>query len=216
MSRPIAPEHVGATPFPAGHLGGNPVFVQTGATTPVVYRRPSGATLLTVRLSSGAATNEAEFSSVAYPGTATFDSASAAADTITFTAPHGLQTGDGPYQLTQVGALPGGLAESTNYWVYVVDATTIQLCANRSNAIRKDGSNMDGDVDRPTVIDLTTNGSGANTLDAVMPAELSANGSSDIFSLLAGFESRTYHFSAPESMTVRLSAAGVKLQLWWS
>jgi hypothetical protein len=56
------------------------------------------------------------------------------ANEITVTG-HGLNTGDGPFQLTTSGTLPTGLALATNYWVVVVDANTLQLSTTLANAI---------------------------------------------------------------------------------
>ena len=59
-----------------------------------------------------------------------------AADTLTITT-HGLTTGDGPFALTTDGTLPAGLSEKPIlYWVFVVDANTLQLTTGgRINAL---------------------------------------------------------------------------------
>lgn len=73
-------------------------------------------------------------------------------------AGHGLLTGDGPAAVRNVGgALPGGLAAVTDYWVIRVDANTIKLATSSSNA-------MAG-----TAVDLTTAGSGSNILEVGIP-----------------------------------------------
>lgn len=80
-----------------------------------------------------------------------FDAVVNATDKITLTG-HALETGDGPVQLTTSGVLPAPLAVSTDYWVIKVDANTIKLATTLSRALAG------------TAIDLTTDGSGTNTL----------------------------------------------------
>ncbi len=48
---------------------------------------------------------------------------------------HGLQTGDGPIQLTTSDTLPTGLALLTDYYVIKKDAGTIQLALTRAGAL---------------------------------------------------------------------------------
>lgn len=68
-------------------------------------------------------------------------------------AGHGYLTGDGPVQVSNVGgALPAGLSALTDYWVIKLDANTFKLAASLSLA-------MAG-----TPIDITTNGTGTQTL----------------------------------------------------
>jgi len=66
---------------------------------------------------------------------------------LTITA-HGLNTGDGPAAVFagSGGAIPGGLAPVTNYWVIKIDANTIQLASSSANAMSN------------TAIDITSNG----------------------------------------------------------
>lgn len=52
---------------------------------------------------------------------------------VTITA-HGLKTGDGKVRLTTTGALPTGLAVSTNYWIIVIDVNTIAFATSLANA----------------------------------------------------------------------------------
>ena len=215
MSRAISPEHAGALNFPTDLTGGSPVYTHVGAQA-AVYRRPDGATTLTMLFSSATSTHTAQLSPIAFPGAATFSSADASADTVTMTGSHGLVTGDGPYQLTEVGTLPPGLAEATDYWVYVVSATVVQFCASRSNAIRKDRSSMDGEIDAPIAVDITGANTGSNTLDSGIPAVTATTGTGKTFTLIAGFESRPHVFTAPEVITVDGSAAGARIQFWWS
>lgn len=51
-------------------------------------------------------------------------------------AAHGLQTGDGPFQVSNAGgALPAGLAAATDYWVIRIDANTFYLATSRALAL---------------------------------------------------------------------------------
>lgn len=66
---------------------------------------------------------------------------------------HGYLTGDGPVQASNVGgALPAGLAASTNYWVIRIDANTFELATSQANAFAG------------TAITITTNGTGTQTV----------------------------------------------------
>lgn len=68
---------------------------------------------------------------------------------------HGLETGDGPINVSNAGgALPTGLAAATAYYVIKVDANTLKLATSLSNAYAG------------TAINLTTNGTGTQTLAA--------------------------------------------------
>jgi hypothetical protein len=76
----------------------------------------------------------------------------ATANTLTITA-HGIPANHGAVRLSNAGgALPGGLAIDTDYWVIVVDANTVKLATSAANAIAG------------TAIDLTSVGTGAHTL----------------------------------------------------
>lgn len=80
-----------------------------------------------------------------------------ATDQITVTA-HGLNTGDGPAAVyTPDGAIPGGLAAVTDYWVIKVDANTLKLASSSSNAVAG------------TAIDITDAGSGTLQLLLGLP-----------------------------------------------
>jgi hypothetical protein len=73
-------------------------------------------------------------------------------DQLAITA-HGQFTGDGIATVSNSGgALPGGLAAGTNYWEIVVDADHIKLATTQANALAG------------IAIDLTSNGSGTQTL----------------------------------------------------
>lgn len=89
--------------------------------------------------------------------------ASSVTDKLTATD-HGLLTGDGPVQVSNSGgALPTGLAAVTNYWAIVVDTNNVKLATSFTNAIAG------------IAIDLTTNGTGTQTLactaSTVRPAD---------------------------------------------
>ncbi len=76
---------------------------------------------------------------------------------LTITA-HGLVTGDGPATPRNVGgALPAPLVALTEYWIIRVDANTIKLATSQANAIAG------------TAVNLTTNGTGTNTLEIGIP-----------------------------------------------
>lgn len=88
---------------------------------------------------------------------------------------HPLQTGDGPVRAANAGgALPGGLAAATDYWVIFVDINNFKLATSFANA-------MAG-----VAIDITTFGSGTQTLlsqsgtkratDATITRNLAVNG----------------------------------------
>lgn len=84
----------------------------------------------------------------------TFTATSGTPGSLTATA-HGLQTGDGPVRVSNSGGgLPGGLASGTDYWVIVVDANTLRLAVDRTNALRA----------TPIPVTITSNGTGTQTL----------------------------------------------------
>ncbi len=67
-------------------------------------------------------------------------------------AAHTLQTGDGPFQLTNSGgALPAGLSTLTDYWIIRLDANTFQFATSLANALAG------------TFVNFTTNGTGTHT-----------------------------------------------------
>lgn len=77
-----------------------------------------------------------------------------AADDLVNIADHGLATGDGPFQASNVGgALPAGIVAATNYWVIRDTAGTLKLATSRANA-------MAG----APVADITDAGTGVHTL----------------------------------------------------
>ncbi len=98
-------------------------------------------------------------------------------DTLTFGAAHGLETGDGPVRVSGAG-LPTGLSAGTDYYVVKVSATVIKLATSLTNALAG------------TIIDLTTDGSAAQTLSdhttTVSPYDgivVTADAAGDWFSL---------------------------------
>lgn len=71
-------------------------------------------------------------------------------------AGHGLQTGDGPVQLTNSGgALPAGLSTATDYWIIKIDANTFYLATTLALALAG------------TFLSITGNGTGTHTLSDV-------------------------------------------------
>lgn len=78
-----------------------------------------------------------------------------ATNTLTAAA-HGLQTGDGPIQLTTTGTLPAGLALLTNYYVIKVDANDFKLALTRAGALAG------------TAVALSDDGTGTHTLSDVV------------------------------------------------
>jgi len=70
-----------------------------------------------------------------------------------FAAPHELETGDGPFQLTNSGgALPAGLALLTDYYIIAADSDSISLAESRALALEG------------VEIDITGAGTGTHTL----------------------------------------------------
>lgn len=108
----------------------------------------------------------------------TFVVASQAQGELTITT-HGLNTGDGPVQVSNSGgALPTGLALATNYYVIKVDANTIQLATSLANALAG------------TFIVLSSNGTGTQTetpqagaLSPVLGLTVTGSAAGDWFSL---------------------------------
>lgn len=69
---------------------------------------------------------------------------------------HGKDTGFGPVRLTTSGALPGGLATGTNYWMIVLSADTFRLASSKANALAG------------VAIEVQDAGSGTNQMRATM------------------------------------------------
>lgn len=77
-------------------------------------------------------------------------------DEIMTAAAHGLETGDGPIQVSNSGGgLPAGLTAATDYYVIKIDANTFYLATTRANALA--GTNLL----------ITTDGTGTQTLSDV-------------------------------------------------
>lgn len=85
------------------------------------------------------------------PNAATF-TAAPATDLLTSTA-HGFTTGLKGQVTNSGGGLPAGLSGSTDYFVVVIDANTYKLATSLANATAA----------VPTVIDITTDGTGTQT-----------------------------------------------------
>lgn len=83
--------------------------------------------------------------------------ANATTDVATFAGGHGLQTGDGPFYLSAVTALPVGLNPNTPYWVTVTGATTLKFATSRANAVNV----------APVNVDMTDTGTGALSMARV-------------------------------------------------
>ncbi len=67
---------------------------------------------------------------------------------------HGMETGDGPFQLTNSGGgLPAGLATATDYWCIRISANVLKVASSYANAIAL------------TEVTFTTDGTGTHTLD---------------------------------------------------
>lgn len=89
-------------------------------------------------------------------GSHTF-TANSGTDELTVTA-HGLSTGDGVMNTSNSGgALPSPLIAATPYFAIVTGANTFKLATSRSNALSG------------VAIDLTTNGTGTNSIVGVSP-----------------------------------------------
>ncbi|HSN26959.1 MAG TPA: hypothetical protein VLT45_11750 [Kofleriaceae bacterium] len=111
-----------------------------------------GANTPNLDVAAGTMTNERRTFTSAELTAATFTyTADATTDLITKVA-HGLQTGDGAFTTSNTGgALPGGLATLTSYYVIKVSADTFRVATSIANAYAN------------TYVDITSNGSGTNT-----------------------------------------------------
>lgn len=101
----------------------------------------------TVYSKAGAAGTGSITKSVTTPGTAS--SVNLTTDRVTITA-HGQVTGS-KGQMTTSSALPTGLSTSTDYYIIVIDANTVQFASSLANAVAG------------TAIDLTNAGVGTQT-----------------------------------------------------
>jgi hypothetical protein len=77
-------------------------------------------------------------------------------------ASHGLQTGDGPFRVSNSGgALPAGLSATTDYWIIIIDANTFYLALSLALAL--------GGATNKVLI--TSDGTGTQTLAASAATE---------------------------------------------
>lgn len=76
----------------------------------------------------------------------------AATDIATVAGGHGLENGDGPFQVTAVTTIPAGLTAATNYWAIVLSPTTFKFATTRALALAG------------TAVDVTDAGTGALTI----------------------------------------------------
>ncbi len=109
-------------------------------------------------------------------------------DKLTFTD-HGLLNGDGPIQVSNSGgALPAGLAAATNYWVIFVDSANIKLATSYANAVAG------------VAIDLTTNGTGTQTLACTVsttrPADTEVTGGLTVDGETTAAPGSSFHVSS--------------------
>ena len=87
-------------------------------------------------------------------------------------------TGDGPFQISNSGgALPTGLAASTNYWCIRVDANTLKVASSYANAIAD------------TEVTFSTDGTGTHTLERASRLIVPGDGSITKVRLIFGFDS---------------------------
>lgn len=119
-----------------------------------------GASVASIALATGTLSNVRR----ALTFTSFTFTASSATDQLTKVA-HALETGDGPINVSNSGgALPAPLAAATPYYVIKVDADNIKLATSVANAYAG------------TAIDLTTNGTGTQTLAAATGCERGMDG----------------------------------------
>lgn len=192
---------------------GTDLYYLATATTSVVSRRPDGATILNVQAFTATPTHTLLLSTVALPGNQTF-TVNTSTNELTTAGSHGLVTGDGPYRLSSTITLPAGLSASQDYWVYVIDNTTIQLCVSYQNAVEKIKS-YDYEIDRPIVVDITDTGTGVHTLNAALAAP-TADGESNSWVIGIGYEGKMFQFAAPDVVTLAASNDAADVSFWWT
>ncbi len=201
------------TPFPA--------LIQTlfNSTVATCFRRPDGASLLHLAV-IGPATEDVELAAGCYTASKVILNASwnGTTNAATETA-HGFVTGDGPYRLTTSGTLPTGLELATDYWLYVIDANTIQFCLSRGDAVRQTRHSVTP-ADDPVFIDFTGAGTGDHTVVSIFPT-LQAGISAALeatpiqLPLETGALRIDQSFAAPAAISLQASAATVRVQIWW-
>lgn len=153
-----------------------------GATeaNPVTYTSDASATVQEIH--NGLVTNlnaivgknyTATFAPLVYVS-ATFTTSSA---NLVMTA-HGLNTGDGPLETSNSGgALPTGLAASTQYWVIKVDANDFQLATSLANALAGIAIVTSGGTGTQTLVQQ------AGQLSPFLPFLVTGSASGNFFSL---------------------------------
>jgi len=120
----------------------------------------------------------------------------AEADTELFTTtdPHSLETGDGPFQVSNSGgALPTGLSAATDYYVIRVDVRNFKLATSRALALA--GTNLS----------ITTDGTGTQTIaDTSSTTRLAGQNDVQILTsssdLLAGIAVFNQAFAKPQEL----------------
>jgi hypothetical protein len=133
---------------------------------------------------------------------------SAADDTITETA-HGLATVAGPVQVTKSGGVfPAGIVATTDYWLIVVDANTVQLASSLADALDGDPLDLTDAGDNGVTYTVTGDKIVAD-LSGFRRATLYATGSTATPYACQLFSNRTgYHATARGQVTtVGLSQA---------
>lgn len=113
---------------------------------------------------------------------------------------HGMETGDGPYRLSNSGgALPGAtpsLAVDTNYWIIAVDADNYKLATSKANALAN------------TPIDLTSAaGGGTHTLRRAQNDVICAQLVQGLNAVTGANYTATQVTGAGETDTVRVTAS---------
>jgi Protein of unknown function (DUF3383) len=91
---------------------------------------------------------------------------------------HGLNTGDGPIELTNSGgALPTGFSTLTDYWVIRVDANTLQIATSLANALAGTAVTFSADGTGTQTINPDT------TLSPVLPFLVTGSAAGNWFSI---------------------------------
>ena len=123
---------------------------------------------------------------------------------------HEFEAGDGPYRLSTSGALPTGLSDSVDYYIEVVNSTTIAFHLSREAAIAADST---------TRVNITAaGGGGTHTIGGVAGAASATitNGTGSFqVSTPSGQTPRIHAFTAPSRLTVVGNDASAILTYWW-
>lgn len=141
-----------------------------------------------------------------------------AVDTVDFAnneldiAAHVYSHGDGPLQMTTTTTVPAGLALTTDYWVIVVSAGTIQLATTLANAVNG------------TAVAFTDGGTGTHTLEDTADTKRlrwqsmgflgNANDGAHVFSDDKGLTKRFAHRSSMAAYMVdgAFTAGGISVE----